>query len=376
MSNRFPILVGSFIIIMNLSAHLAKAQQNMTYGLDIHGGQILRHSEKLLYAVPAFTWATEWSAFYQSDGSRAWHHCQSYPKIGASFWQVNLGDEDILGNALVFMPKIEIGLLGKDKPLSLKFQLGTGIAYLSKAYDLIDNVSNNAIGSHWNNATSLQLKSKYQIRPSWQLSLGAGLLHLSNGASRLPNLGINFLSGHLGLHYRPNGKLKISKGKCTSKTKHWSIQLHAGMAFSEIMAIGGPRFPTTITSLGGAYYINDYHRILLGIEHEFNQGVYDFGRSTYYFRNRSQAILGAQRWMIFLADELCFGAFSILLQVGVYWKGKSAFLSFPVYNRLGLRYYLPPIGKPKTQFFLGIYLKSHRFSAEHIALGLGASISK
>jgi hypothetical protein len=80
--------------------------------------------------------------------------------------------------------------------------------------------------------------------------------------------------------------------------------------------------------------------------------------------------------MIFIADELYFGAFSILLQVGVYWKGKSAFLNFPVYNRLGLRYHLPPIGKPKTRFFAGIYLKSHRFSAEHIALGIGASISK
>lgn len=375
MSRKLRILVGS-LVIMNLFAYLAKAQQDMTYSLDIHGGQILRHSEKLLYDIPAFTWATEWSAFYQSDGSKAWHHCQSYPKIGASFWQVNLGDEDILGNAFVFMPKIEIGLLGKDKPLSLKFQLGTGIAYLSKTYDLIDNISNNSIGSHWNNATSLQFKAKYKIQSSWQLSVGAGLLHLSNGASRLPNLGINFLSGHLGVHYQPKGTFQINKGECIAKTTAWSIQLHAGMAFSEIMAIGGPRYPTYMTSLGGAYHFNDYHRFLIGIEHEFNRGVYEFGRSTYFFRNKSEARVGAQRWMIFIADELYFGAFSILLQVGVYWKGESAFLNFPVYNRLGLRYHLPPIGKPRTRFFAGIYLKSHRFSAEHIALGIGASISK
>ena len=375
MSRSLYILVWS-LGMMQLFSNLAKAQSNVAYRLDVHGGQIIRHSDKILYVIPSSTWATEWSVFYQSDGSRAWHHCQSYPKIGASFWWVDLGNEEVLGKAIALMPKIEIGLLGRDKPLSLKFQLGTGIAYLSKTYDLINNISNNAIGSHWNNATSLQFNTNYKSSGAWQLSAGFGLLHLSNGASRLPNLGINFFSGHLGLLYRPNGEFKINKGKCTSRTKHWIILIHVGIAYSETMAIGGPRFPTTITSLGGAYHINDYHRILLGMEHEFNQGVYDFGRSTYFFRNRSQAISGAQRWMIFLADELCFGAFSILLQVGIYWKAKSAFLNFPVYNRLGLRYYLPAIGKPRTRFFAGIYLKSHRFSAEHIALGLGASISK
>ncbi|MCB0624999.1 MAG: hypothetical protein KDC43_14065, partial [Saprospiraceae bacterium] len=80
------------------------------------------------------------------------------------------------------------------------------------------------------------------------------------------------------------------------------------------------------------------------------------------------------RWMVFLADEFLFGSLGVMLQAGYYVSPKSVLISKPIYSKLGIRYYLPAVGKPATQFYAGIYLKAHAFTAEYIGLGMGARL--
>ena len=345
------------------------------WNVDYYAGKILRHTSKLKYKIPAFSQAVEISYWQQTTGQKAWARCQHFPHIGLSFYAIDLGDNFTLGTAYGLLPKLSARLWNTNT-FDLRFQLGSGVAYLSRTYDVLENPLNNAIGSHWNNITTLHFNAHYLLSKKWTLRAGFGLLHLSNGSAKLPNLGINYVSASLGIQYRPRAMPARIQAPCPPLAhSRWSAQVFGTLAFNEIFGIGGPRYPIYTLATAVGYYLTPYHRLLLGAEYEFNRGVYDFGVSNFYFTNRREARVGASRWMLSVADELFFGSFSIFLQVGVYWKADFRFLSFPIYNRLGFRYYLPPIGRPRTRFFLGIHLKSHRFAAEQIALGIGASIN-
>ncbi len=83
--------------------------------------------------------------------------------------------------------------------------------------------------------------------------------------------------------------------------------------------------------------------------------------------------MGASRLAIFLADEFLFGNVGLSLQASVYLPMKSWLLQYFLYTKVGLRYYFPAIGRPKTKFYAGIYIKSHKITAEHFSFGFGAT---
>jgi hypothetical protein len=115
------------------------------------------------------------------------------------------------------------------------------------------------------------------------------------------------------------------------------------------------------------------NRAILGLEGEYNVGAYHFHQHITLGNDPQQLRRDASRLAVFLADELMFGDISILLLTGFYIHRGERTLYF-MYNKLSVRYYFPPAGKPTTRFFAGVYLKSHLSTAEYISLGIGASL--
>ena len=148
--------------------------------------------------------------------------------------------------------------------------------------------------------------------------------------------------------------------------------MHFDMAFGEFGVSGGPRFPIYIGSVAGTFHFNAVNRMLFGVEAEYNTGIYHLINHLSAGTDKAYAKNQAARFMFFVADEFVFGDFGILLQTGVYFKRKDRIPGI-VYNKLAVRYYFPPVGKPKTQFFGSIYLKTHLSVAEHIGIGMGAN---
>lgn len=368
----------SGLLFFCLFTNSSRAQKAENWGIEsnIYIGQILKHSPELLFDLGKVNKGVDLNFKYQTFGKQKWNQYQRYPQLGVALIYYNYGSKEQLGQSIGIFPNLTINLLRKPKGY-IQFQFGSGLAYLTKPYHPDTNPNNNAIGSHWNNITSFQFHGGVRVDDYWSAQLGLGITHYSNGGAELPNFGINVLAGTIGVKYTPQPVKQEEyiwhDDFLNIPQKRWGAQVHFDLGFRENNASGGPRYPIYIGSVAGVFHFNAVNRMLAGVEVEYNAGVYHSLFNSAANADPAYAKNQATRYMVFIADEFVFGDFGILLQAGIYIKKKER-TAGTIYNRLSVRYYLPPIGKPATQFYAAVYLKSHLSVAEYIAFGIGASL--
>ena len=367
-----------FIAIFNslIFNIIAQNRKGVSIEVNSHFGKIIKHTPKLLFTSPPLSTGIEIHLNKQLYGQEEWHQWQRYPSVGASFFYFNLGNKDVFGTAVGVCPTLNLKFLN-SKILRGYFQIGSGIAFLTKRYDYLTNPTNNAVGSKLNDITHIKIEFEKSISQNWKLQSGFSFTHFSNGSSQTPNYGINIPAMNVGMVYTPNpmDSTGYIRHNISSKpAKRWGVSVHTDLGFVETSIPGGPRYAVYIASLAGVYHINKVNRLMLGLEYEQNKDVFAFALQSTHAMTRDEAFRQASRYSVYVADELMYGRVSILLQLGGYVATKkSLFISDFWYDKLGLRWYFPPIGRPATQFYAGIYLKSHRISAEYLAIGGGAT---
>ena len=353
-------------------------QMNDAFLLEssIHFGQIVKHRETINFPVDQASFGIELSTKWQTRGRKEWHQHQRYPKMGFSFRAFKLGDKDVLGNAFGILPNVSVNLFRK-KDWELFLQLGTGMAWITNRFHPFDNPENNAISSNLNNLTSIKFYLEKKLNTQYNINAGVSFTHFSNGGAKLPNLGINIPTFSLGLTYlkervAPKDYFAFEAPK--KAPFKLSFEAHADLTLQEIRTFGGPRYPVYIAGLAGKYDLNKINRLLLGYEYEYNVSMYRFGWYIFQYNSEKEARQGASRHMIFAGNEFLFGDWSLILQSGLYlFNKRSLLLPKEFYFKLSTRYYLPPLGRPATRFFINLSIKSHLFVADYMSFGLGAS---
>ncbi|MEO1516068.1 MAG: acyloxyacyl hydrolase [Bacteroidota bacterium] len=376
-ARRLTVLVVVTLLCACLHPTAEAQQSSLRKGTyleaQMHYGRIVKHTSKLLFEQESNSVGLEVNLLFQTHGKKDWHGFHKFPLFGLSTYYYSLGNPDQLGHALAFVPNLTLKPI-KRPSFDLIFQVGTGLAYLTRTFHRIDNPQNNAISSHWNNATAFKLGISWHLRPRWTLNAGGSFIHFSNGSTRLPNFGINVPAAYMGVRFRPNPVLaedyKPQQGS-DNPQRPWGVLAHTGMAYVEVLNIGGPRYPIYLASLGGYYHLSPYGRLQVGFEYEFNRGAYAFGKHTYSFTSEADARRRSGRYMIYAGYEFLFGPLGIQLQLGWYAGRQSILLRNVYYTKLISRYYLPSIGAKGPRPYLNVQLKSHLFNAEYVAFGLG-----
>ncbi|MFT4667041.1 MAG: hypothetical protein ACI8YQ_001201 [Polaribacter sp.] len=340
---------------------------------SIHIGRIIKHSPKLLFEVDGLTTAVELSFNYQTFGKKEWNQFQRYPKMGISLFYHDLGASNIFGEAISLIPNINSPILSLRK-IQVGLRFGIGLAYLTKPFNPIDNPTNNAIGSSLNAGVLLEGNGDLDINEHWALVCALSLLHYSNGASHLPNLGLNVPSLKLGVRYKPQAlppSAYVRHDVSKKKEKRWGVQAWAALAFRERGVPNGPGEPIYALSLAANYYLNKVNRLSSGFEYEYNKSVFEFAKHVYAFDTEEEAKRRSRRMQFFVADEFLFGDWGVTILIGVYTSSKSYILPAPIYNKTIVRYYIPT--KTKVKINVGVYLKSHFVIAEYMGFGVGVS---
>ncbi|MEM8908683.1 MAG: acyloxyacyl hydrolase [Bacteroidota bacterium] len=355
----------------------AVAQFGKGIGIEptIHIGRIIKHTPKLNFDIDHVSYGLELNLTSQKYGKKAWHHPLNYPVVGVDLFYYRLGESGVFGDAIGLFPNVSLRVFQKNR-FDLRFQGGLGIAYLTTHYDAIENPENNAIGSHFNNITAAKWQLYYRFTPQIQFHTGVSFTHFSNGASQLPNFGINVLAYAIGFRYTPKVLQTtdfIEHPTTELFLKRWGLDLHLGIGYRENLVPGGPKYPIYIASVQLRYQNHPVHRLMAGLEYEFNRAVYTLGWHTFQFNSESDARQQSSRLALTLGDELLFGNVGFSGQLGFYLPINSWLLPAFFYTKFGLRYYLPPLGRPKTRFYAGIHIKSHNITAEYFSFGLGAT---
>ena len=373
----YPTFLKRFglIVILCISTLFARGQKGVSMESAAHLGVVIKHSPELTFDVKGASVGAELNFKFQTFGKNEWEEWRNFPKFGVTAFWMRFGNESILGHAFAITPNLTIPLFDKKK-WSGHFQIGTGIGYMTKKYDVVNNPKNNAIGSNITAAMLMRFYATRSINSDWKFNLGISLSHFSNGGSRLPNFGLNIPALMCGVSYTPRALQKedyIFHKKSKKSLRKFGIDIHSGYGLVQRFAIGGPRFPVYFVAVGGNYYLNRVNRLVSGFEYEQNKAVYFFALHTGHSMTRNDAWRKASRLSFFVGDEFLFGRWSMNLQVGIYF-GKFSFLrSGDFYTKFSTRFYLPNKGFLKQKIFLSFSLKTHLSVADYFGFGGGVN---
>ncbi len=363
----------TLFFIFNILINQLNAQITNGLSLEVNGsiGTVLRHSARLVLPPMKNIVGTEIHAGWQLKGQQEWHEWHGFPTVGVSLMYLNLGQSEAVGSVIGLFPTIDFKIL-KTRPLSITSQIGTGIGYITRKYDQFDNPMANAIGTHFNCMLHLKLRLETPLTRHIKAHLGGSFTHFSNGGARLPNFGLNIPAVEAGLRWALDTEGVFIRHHLSRRSpKKWGVNTAAGMALSSNNS-RGPKYPIYNVSVAAVRYFSKTHRLHLGVAYEQNTLVAEQGLHSVLWQTRAEASRAGDRWLGFVEDEAVFGRVAMLFQTGVYLGNFDGVRNL-WYNKVGLRVYLPPIGRPKTQFHVGFYLKAHLGVAEHIAFMGGAS---
>lgn len=88
--------------------------------------------------------------------------------------------------------------------LALNYEWNLGMSFNWKPYDPFDNPENIALGSSTNVHVALNAYLNWTLSRYVDVHLGAGFTHFSNGASKLPNKGLNMVAPFVEISYNFN----------------------------------------------------------------------------------------------------------------------------------------------------------------------------
>jgi len=285
-----------------------------------------------------------------------WANRFNRPRIGLSLFYTDMRS-DILGEAVAVYPFIEFPLIRNKSWLS--FKNGIGLGYLSKKYNAEGNWQNIAIGSHLNVIIALGLQFNIKLSESLTIKTGPALTHLSNGTTKLPNLGINLAQWKWALMWnKDRGFGKFDEPPSIQSKKNFRIGITWGMR--EIKPIGSEKYQ--VLGLFGQYAFKTRQKLLwvLGTDAHYNTATREriYRRELRDFKDIENLRLGFSGGL-----ALDFETWSFITQMGFYAIDKFR-LDGNIYHRFGLMYDL------NDQMGLNLTLKTHFARADHMEIGL------
>lgn len=349
-------------------------KSNLGIEANLMAGKIFKHTQKFKGPIPQISTGVDANIVWKTRGKANWQARRSYPTIGLGISAMRY-DGQYYGMGLGIYPNLSLPICRKSHwEWSIRF--GMGLGYISKQYRPYApywDTLNNAIGSRINNFSLLHSDLRYRINNHWDVQAGLTFTHMSSARYRQPNLGVNFIGGHLGFRYFANGQKPVVY-KLTGQSalsNRFLLQMRQGIALTTRESAGSAATPVWLSSVSVSKRYWSKNKIHLGLDYSYNQNVYDF--------MRLQAInTGDERkyaWNagVFLGHEFLYGRVGLQLQLGAYLR-QTLLAKAPIYQRLGMNWYLLESEKGAVkELYISTLLKTHYATAELAELGLGIS---
>jgi hypothetical protein len=363
--------IGLLLLIVLSVSGRSYAQSGIGIEANIAVGRVLKHTTKFRAPVPEMSSSCELALLHQTIGKKDWEQRRHYPIWGIGATLTHYGIDSIYGNAIGLYPFLQIPLI-RSKSFEWTFRGGMGIGYVTRHFERAPtwDTLNNAISSRINNYTLFITQLHYRFNNKWSVQLGASFSHLSNGAIKQPNLGVNMYGAQLGIRYWPDGDhpKKIIKDRPVLPNRIL-VQARLAMAFNEAGITDGPIYPVYMASLYASKRYRSKNKVYIGLDYSYHTRIYAFQRNNEI--NVGKEAANSWKSAVFVGHEWLFGRMALLMQIGVYIK-EAAFRFDPYYEKIGYNYYLirSEQGVLK-ELCLSTLLKTHKADAELVEFGIG-----
>ena len=344
--------------MLSFYASAQKVQRN--YGIEFSPkvGFLIPHRATMGHLVQGHAKGFELSALIQTDGKKQWHHDYLFPKGGVSVYYSDWGNRDILGTGFGVHGFITLPFIKKNG-WSFASRLGAGIGYSTKVFDQEENPKNNALSTKLNSLVFIGAEIEKQFKQS-SIALGMDMTHFSNGAIKVPNLGINVAYLSLALTYYFK---ELEQKSAATIPRFESENLSRWRIYTELIASTKQIYPT-----GGKNYgiigISNF------VQHQFTpKCVVEGGIDAVY----NQSIIHDEEGNFTARDNFQVGAYAAYvlpihkLQLLL---GMGGYIINPVnpnghvYHRFGSRF------KISNRLYANITIKSHWAKADYFEYGI------
>lgn len=340
---------------------------------NIIRGQILRHSKKSPKQLPDAVTGIELNALFQTYGTKEWQQRRNYPLVGFAIMYTDYGVDSVYGKCISIYPNLQIPII-KYKNFEWTAKASFGLGLVTRPYERTPSFDtfNTAIGSHFNNFSLFATDIRYRINKHLDVQLGGTFFHVSNAAFRTPNLGINTYGWHAGLRYFPtNSNPERIKKELTPLSNRWMAQLRLGIAAREALAPDGPMYPVYIVSAFASRRYMSKNKVFAGLDYSYHTNMYTFLRNNEIFPGEEKA--NSWKSAVIVGNEFLYGRVGLLFQLGFYIKNYYLPEDF-FYQKLGGNLYLYQAEEGLLkEVSASILLKTHKFEAELVEVGIGCS---
>ena len=300
----------------------------------------------------------------QTTGQKLCEHYFNFPHYGIAF-RYGYFNSPFLDKKFALYGYFNAPIFHYQQ-FSFHYQLGFGIAYWSNPHDSISNPENRYIGSHLNAYIDFELTVEYELTKSIDLIASTDFSHSSNGTTKVPNLGINVLSGHLGIRYHLNQRQpQVAKTDIfINFIKNNTLYLFAAPAFRQSRKSDATYFAGTL-QIG---YLRQPHPIFRfggGIDIMYNGELQNHSPKKKSFQTDylCQAV--------FASCELIYDRLILHVALATYINRAFNFYE-SYYERAGLKFL---IGEHRNHF-AGISIKAHGGIADYIEWTYGYEFLK
>jgi hypothetical protein len=328
-----------------------------TINLKYHYGFVMKHSINMAHLSNQRPQAIELELSKQTSEKQDFARLYNYPRIGISAHYFIMDKQKPLGNMLGIYPHISFVIVRNHRH-ELNFRIGCGLGYIEKRFDLIDNYKNNLISSRINYTFSGRLNYTLTIG-RYNINTGIGLLHFSNGGMKVPNLGINVPTIHLGIGLNPKGNVEFKKDSLPEFKRNFTLNISTSAGLKQVLPVGGSDYFLYTGSIYLGRTLNRKSTINLGTDI-----MYDPSGKHLFEGDKSSIKLINYKWGITAGHELAFSKMALLTQLGFYLYDPLK-IEKPVYQRYGLKYYI------NKTYYVGAAMRAHFGKADVVEWSLG-----
>jgi hypothetical protein len=372
-SVRLSIRLKLFVAVL-FCGTIALAQNGTTdsttyrISAQYHHGIVIPHHTSMAYLIDDYSRGAEIKLSKRRFDSNGWQQYFNYPETGIALFYNTFGSNSIYGCGIALYPYINYRII-ETSTVSLKYKLGLGLGYATKPFDIETNPYNTVFGSHLNAYVGFGLDLDMKIAKNWSVNVGWGLNHLSNGATKKPNNGINTTTFTIGTSYyiNPINPTSLPKLKAPNYThREWLVT--AGIGSNQVADFNPNRQLSGSVSLAHIWSTRQTNGFGLGVDGivyggaPFNDPDFDVANSPESY-NFSDYLYSS----VFAIYHVQMDRTTLFFHLGAYIYQKTPPRQ-PIYPRLGIRYRL-------TDNLLAHFgIKANFFSSEFLEFGLGYRI--
>lgn len=305
--------------------------QNVFFSGRMHYGFVISPDE-VRYMPPSRPYGFELNVGNLFTSYRSWKTFRSYNIAGLQAAYYNYRNA-ITGSSYVLTAFTE-PIVRKGNSASFSMRGGLGMSYQTKIYHPVTDSLNRFLSARISFIFYISARMKYIISSNTLMTFSANFNHISNGAIRVPNLGMNFPTFSVGFEFFPKDFPRLDNSYTYVEEEGSSRQ------YLILQVLGGFRYaynePTGIYSVSTRYMrqFNSWFGLNAGAELMMDGGI----RKTIAAEN------GDEDYKQFAATagyDLILGKFAVNQYLGVYlYSPRKA--KDPVYQKSELSYRIFP----------------------------------